>query len=89
MVLAGGNENIVRGYFIQEAVLAGNTPRPITRQVPFKRLRLAFTMKRVSLYSGDEVVYFGEDFFVLCRPFLIFLESRLTETYHAPAPVPL
>jgi hypothetical protein len=59
MVFAGGDDNMIGKNLINQTMFLCNMPGPISRPVPFKRFRLAGSVKKVSGYFSNESIYFS------------------------------
>ena len=45
------------GNAINEAMFAGDSPRPVAGKIPFQGLRLTNSFKRLSLYFFNKIIY--------------------------------
>jgi len=75
--------------FIHQAMFARNAPRPVARQIPLQRFRLADAVERVPAYRGNERVYLVKSLCIRSRPLPVFLKGGFAETYHAVLPTGL
>jgi len=85
MKFAGDNNCMIGKNFINQPVFLGNTARPISRQIPFKRLRFAGSVKRVPQYFGNQSIDFTENLFVFLCPLPVINESSFLKTNHDAA----
>jgi len=82
MVSTGYNNDIIWKNFVNQSVFMGDTARPMPRQIPFKRLRLAGSVERVSQYFSNQLIYLTKNLFVLSGPLPVFSKSGFLKTNH-------